>query len=180
MREAYTGLDVIDLDHSFVVNSFTREITSKTPQKKTLVQNDHNSERFTFEVPRFIEGRDLSLCNTVNVYYRNGGKSGVYTVGDVAVCPFTSDTVVCSWLISQNATSNVGSLSFMLKFSHVNDTGVVEYSWGTKTYSEVKIVESIVNSDTIVKEYSDLIAKMKKDIIAELTEYIDNKLTSET
>ena len=80
MSQTYTGLEVIDFDNCFMVDPFTREITSKKPQKNVLIQNDHNSERFTFEVPRFIEGRDISKCNTVRVYYRNGKNNGVYTV----------------------------------------------------------------------------------------------------
>lgn len=154
MSETYTGLDVIDFDHYFVVNAFTREISSKQPQKDILIQNDHNSERFTFEVPRFIEGRDLGLCNTVRVYYRNGRNDGVYKVDDLRVYEFLNDTLLCSWLISQNATSNVGSLAFMLKFANVNNDDLIDYAWSTKTYDQVEVVGSIESSDTFEYGYS--------------------------
>lgn len=156
MSQTYTGLDVIDRDHCFVVDPLTREITSKKPQKEILIKNDHNSERFTFEVPRFIEGRDLSLCNTVNVYYRNGRNTGVYTIDDLKPYEFINDTVICSWLISQNATSYVGSLAFMLKFSQVNDEGVVEYAWGTRTYDKVEIIDDISNPNVFDDENSEM------------------------
>lgn len=152
MSDGYTGLDVIDFDHHFIVDAFTREIMSKKPQKDVLIQNDHNSERFTFEVPRFIEGRDIGLCNLVQVHYRNGRKSGVYTVTDLKTCEFLNDVVLCSWLISQNATSNAGSLSFMLKFAQINDDNVIEYAWNTKAYDQVEVTGSI--DDSTASEYA--------------------------
>ena len=152
MSDTYTGLEVFDCDHRFVVDAFTREITSKKPQKEVLMQNDHNSERFTFEIPRFIEGRDLSKCNLVRVYYRNGNKNSYYTVTDVSVYPFVNDTLICSWLISQNATSNVGPLTFMLKFAQLNDEELIDYAWSTKAYNNVDIISSLEGSS--MSEYA--------------------------
>jgi hypothetical protein len=154
MSDMYTGIDVIDADHWFVVNASTREITSKQPQKNILMQNDHNSERFTFEVPRFIEGRDLGQCNLVRVYYRNGRDTGFYTVTDLGVYPFLNDTLICSWLISRSATANVGALSFMLKFAQLNDDQFIEYAWSTKTYDQVEIIGGIEGSGTMDYEYT--------------------------
>ena len=154
MSDTYAGLDVIDFDHHFVVDPFTREITSKTPQKDFLMQNDHNSERFTFEVPRFVEGRDLSLCNLVRVYYRNGRKNGRYTIADIKVHPFLNEVVFCTWLISQNATSSVGPLSFMLKFAQLSDEELIDYAWSTKTYEKVEVIASIDGSDVSEYDYA--------------------------
>ena len=173
MSRVYTGLEVIDTDHYFVVDSFTREITSKQPQKDILIQNDHNSERFTFEIPRFIEGRDVGLCNVVQVCYTNGKKSGVYTVDDLAIYPFVNDTVICSWLISQNATSVVAPLVFMLRFAQVNGDGTIEYAWSTKTYNNVKIVESLDSVDKFTNEYVDAIQQWKAQVMDETQTYID-------
>ena len=180
MSQTYTGLEIVDGDYYFVVDPLTRSITSKQPQKNVLIQHDHNSERFTFEIPRFIEGQDLSMCNTIRVYYRNGRNTGVYTVDDVIQMPYVNDTLKCSWLISSNATSIVGSLSFMLKFSQVNENNEVEYAWSTKTYDGVQIIESIESTDIAGSEYLDVIEQMKTQIIDELTAYIDSKLPSTT
>lgn len=173
MSYKYTGLEVIDTDHYFVVDSFTREITSKNPQKDLLIQNDHNSERFTFEIPRFIEGRDVGKCNVVQVCYLNGKTSGVYTVDDLDVYPFVNDTLTCSWLISQNATTTVGPLVFMLRFAQVNDDATIEYAWSTQTYDNVKIVESIDSVGAFPKEYVDVIEQWKKQVTEENQAYID-------
>lgn len=143
MSQTYTGLDVIDGDHYFVVDPMTRKITSKQPQKDILMQYDHNSERFTFEIPRFIEGRDISLCNTAQVLYTNGGKSGVYAIDDLVAYPVLNDVAICSWLISQEATSSAGSLSFMLRFAQVTEEDVVEYAWSTQIYDGITVIKSI-------------------------------------
>lgn len=180
MSKTYTGLDVVDRDHYFVVDPFTREISSKNPQKSTLIRNDHNSERFTFEVPRFIEDRDLTMCNTVRVHYRNGKNTGVYTITDVEPYPFVNDTLICSWLISQNATSSAGTLSFMLKFSQVDDEGNVEYAWSTRAYDGVDVISDIEAPDVFESDYFDLIEQMKSQVMAELTDYIDTILANKT
>lgn len=52
------------------INPVTRAIKNASSKKATLMQNDHNSERFTFELPRYIEGYDMSLCNETEVHYR--------------------------------------------------------------------------------------------------------------
>jgi hypothetical protein len=173
MNEKWDGTKVVDTDHHFIVNSFTREITSKNPQKDVLIQNDHNSERFTFEIPRYIEGRDVGKCNVVQVCYTNGRFSGVYTVDDMKVYPFVRDKLTCSWLISQNATKKTGKLSFMLRFAQVNDDATVEYAWSTKTYDNVRILETIDAIDTFEDEYVDAIQQWRNTLESEMKVYVD-------
>lgn len=173
MSETWTGVDVIDTDHHFIVNAFTREITSKNPQKDILIKNDHNSERFTFEIPRYIEGRDVGKCNLVQVCYTNGRFSGVYTVDDLKVYPFVHDVVSCTWLISQNVTRNSGKLSFMLRFAQVNDDATVEYAWSTKTYDNVRVLETIDAIEKFEDEYVDAIQQWKNELEAEMKVYVD-------
>lgn len=73
-------------DKYFQINPITREITNTGSTKKiTLIKGDHNSEVFTFEVPRIIEGHDMSLCNQVTVHFINIGTNkqeseNVYTI----------------------------------------------------------------------------------------------------
>ena len=178
MSETWTGVDVIDTDHHFIVNGFTREITSKNPQKDILIKNDHNSERFTFEIPRYIEGRDVGKCNIVQVCYTNGRFSGVYTVDDVKVYPFVNDVITCTWLISQNVTRNSGKLSFMLRFAQVNDDATVEYAWSTKTYDNVRVLEAIDAIERFEDEYVDAIQQWKNELEAEMKVYVDKTVNT--
>ena len=61
---------VTDSDGIFSIDSRTRVIKNESG-KECVVQYDHNSERFTFILPRIIEGHDMLLCNYVEVNYVN-------------------------------------------------------------------------------------------------------------
>lgn len=177
---------VTDTDIAFKIDPITREITPKNPKKTVLMQNDHNSERFTFEIPRFIEGRDVGKCNVVQVCYINidgrsgGSTTGVYTVDDLEVYPFINDVLTCTWLISQNATSRAGKLTFMLRFAYINDDGTVEYAWSSGTYSEVSIVESLDSDESFNNEYVDVIQQWKIATKEEFMSFIDQMVKAHT
>ena len=49
---------VVDDDKSFIIDSATRTISNPATNKLILIQHDHNSERFTFELDKVIEGHD--------------------------------------------------------------------------------------------------------------------------
>ena len=155
---------VYDTDPYFSINPLTRLIKNETSAKITLIQHDHNSERFTFEIPRFIEEHDMSLCNVVQVHYINiesGNRNqneDVYGVVDLHIDPDDDDKVVCSWLVSGNATKYVGSLNFVVRFSCVTD-GVIEYAWNTAVFSGISVSSGIFNTDIIAEEYSDILAQ---------------------
>lgn len=61
---------IVDNDTNFVIDAQTMAI-STTGEVKPLKQGDHAAERFTFEMPRYIEGHDMSLCNLAEVHYNN-------------------------------------------------------------------------------------------------------------
>lgn len=63
---------VIDNDLHFSINTLTREISNGSKKVK-LMQGDHASEIFTFEIPRYVDGHDMSLCNKIAVHYINVG-----------------------------------------------------------------------------------------------------------
>lgn len=46
---------VLETDTRFKINPITRQIVNESNKKLTLIQGDHNSERFGFEIPRHIE-----------------------------------------------------------------------------------------------------------------------------
>ena len=47
---------VYDTSLHFIIDGNTRLVKNSTEAKVTLVQYDHNSERITFELPRYIDG----------------------------------------------------------------------------------------------------------------------------
>lgn len=158
---------VRDSDTHFIINEITREIKNETLKKVRLVQFDHNSERFTFECPRYIEEHDMSQCNRVEIHYLNidaitkEQKSGLYVVDDLKE---EGEKVLCTWLISRNATSLVGSLNFIIRYLCVND-GVVEYSWNTAIYTGITIADGINVSEMFETEYVDVIEQWKNAVM---------------
>lgn len=146
-----------DCDMHFKIDPITRVIKNVSATKTTVIQYDHNSERFTFELPRYIEGHDMSDCNSVEVHYMNGENNGIYLVDDLQVSPDDEEVVICSWLLSQNVTQNVGSLSFLLRFACLSENDVVDYVWNTAIHTSISVSKGIYNSDTVAEQYTDTI-----------------------
>ena len=164
---------VYDSDTRFSINAITRQVKGDPKQKTVLMQNDHNSERFTFELPRYIEDHDMSLCNQVEVHYLNSSskdkelfRKGLYKVEDLQISPDDTEKVICSWLISQNATQLVGKLSFRLRFKCVEDD-VITYAWHTAINADISISDGINAEETFEMEYVDIIEQWKESIRAE-------------
>ena len=165
---------VYDNDTHFKINPYTRVIEN-TSEKVIIMQNDHNSERFTFEIPRYIDGHDMSLCNKVQVHFNNikadktETTKDVYTVDDLQISPDSEDVVICSWLISQNATKYAGALNFVLRYACLTDT-VIDYQWYTDIHKGITVSESISNNETAATEYFDLLEQWKKELEEEFRE----------
>ena len=154
--------NVYDSDNKFIVDGISRVIKNASTSKTTVMQFDHNSEVFTFEVPRYIEGHDMMLCNRVEVHYLNidtvtkEEKEGIYLVDDLTVSADDENKLTCSWVISQNATGLVGSLNFLLRFICLTDD-VIDYVWNTAIHSGIYVSKGIYNSDIVAEQYIDTI-----------------------
>lgn len=152
---------VYDNDTHFKIDPVTRQIANESG-KVVLMQNDHNSERFTFEIPRYIDGHDMSVCNKVEVHFINlkadktEKNADVYPVEDLQISPDSEDVVICSWLISQNATKYAGSLNFVLRYACLTGD-VIDYQWYTDIHKGISVSESISNTETVATEYSDVL-----------------------
>lgn len=163
--------NVIDSDNRFIINPITRAIKNGS-EKNKLVQGDHNAECFTFEIPRFVDGHDMSLCNKIEIHYTNIStnkeqSAGVYLVSDLAVDEWDDDKVVFSWLISGNATQFAGSLNFLIRF--VCLTGeTIDYAWHTNIYGGITVSDGMNNGEAVIAEYSDVLEAWKAEAIAEI------------
>ncbi len=163
---------VYDTDAHFKIDGVTRTVKSESGTKTMVVQYDHNSERFTFEIPRMIDGHDMSTCNVVQVHYINVDSRdkerqncGVYEVDDLQISPDGDDVVICSWLISANATQFVGNLSFVVRFVCSTD-GNIDYAWNTAVHSNVYVTNGIYNGDAIIEIYPDILEQWYREIMS--------------
>lgn len=147
-----------DSDMHFLIDTTSRSIKNQT-KKTIIVRGDHNSERFTFEMPRIIEGHDMSLCNLVQVHYINASFPDVDKIEDLTVYEEDDTLVVFSWQITENATQFDGNLSFAIHFYCIADNGTVDYSYRTIAYKEITVADTIDNAEAIKKEYPNILAE---------------------
>lgn len=163
---------VVDSDSRFVINSTTREI-STTSDKLELIQGDHQSERITFEIPKIVEGHDMSLSDRIEVHYinidrrTNATSRDVYIIDDASV---DGDKLTFSWLISGNATKYYGRLNFIILFECLDPDGNYTYKWNTEICKLLTIGEGISNTSAVIEDHSDILEKFKKEILEEAGE----------
>jgi hypothetical protein len=163
--------NILDDDKRFVIEPKARAIIPPADIPK-LMRGDHNSQRFTFELPCLIEGHDMLSCDRVEVHYTNTSFNNVEKSEDVY---FVSDlkkdeekgVAVFSWLISGNATKYAGTLSFRISFLCL-DEEVVEYAWHTdECTTDVK--KGANNSKTVYNAISDVLAAWEATAVKNVT-----------
>lgn len=146
---------VYDTDTRFTVDPITRQAKNDGMKKVSIVRDDHDSEVFTFELPRYVEGHDMATCNRVEVHYLNTHSTtketstGIYVAPDFRVSETSEDLVVFSWTISCNATKFPGSLAFSLHYACVDDTtDALQYWWSSAINTSITVLDSINNKVT--------------------------------
>ena len=160
-----------DSDNHFVIDPITMEIINNSA-KHTLQQGDHNSEIYTFELPKVIEGHDMTQCNLVQVHYTNTGSDrtskseDVHKITDMAVSEDDPNTLVCSWTIHGNATKYAGTLSFRIRFACIESDGTYSYKKHTGTYKDITISAGDDNAKSIEEDHSDALADIENRIAA--------------
>lgn len=143
----------------FIINTITRAITT-TNRKLVMMQYDNKSERYTFEIDRFIDGHDLMNCNRVKIHFINinsnkrDSNEGMYPVEDMKIDPSNENKVIFTWLISNEATLYSGTLSFLVSFECVDGDKLL-YRWSSSIYDSIRIVSGMDNSEATFETYSD-------------------------
>lgn len=165
----YTNITnrVTDSDTVFIIDPITRKIEA-TSDKLQLMQYDHDSEMYTFQVPRCIEGYDVSLCNKIEILYSNIDRKtkesfdDIYRITDVSV---DEELVTFEWLVSGFATRFAGSLNFLIRFAFAEEDSTYSYLWHTDIFKGITILEGMNNSEAIVKQNPDVIDALQKDVV---------------
>ena len=175
---------IVDSDAFFEIDPITRSIKNLTPSKISVMQNDHNSERFTFSIPRYVEGHDMSTSDKVEVHYININSAtkeqstGIYEMPDLKIDSDDTEKVTCSWLLSCNATKYAGKLSFLVRFVCL-DGDEIEYAWNTAVFEGISVGQGLNVSDEILEEYVDIIEAWKTELQAEINGWIDDSVAEQ-
>lgn len=167
---------LVNADALCEIDIHTRKITRKS-KKSEFQQYDHNSERIGFTMERMNDGHDMSQCDRVAIKYLNVRQDDMYIVDDVSVSD-DGKHVIFTWLVSANATQEVGSLAFLVNFRCWNDEGEITYNWSTHPCSTYSILKGVPSMDSNPKEQYDFWAKYKGlvDGVIEDTENVGAKL----
>lgn len=161
---------VHDSDAHFTIDPVTRAIKNESG-KVTVIQHDHNSERFTFSIQKQVEEHDMSACNRVEIHYINidatdktKKATGMYEADDLKTSSDDSGKVTFSWLLSRNATQYAGSLNFLIRFACITD-GVEEYAWNTAIFQGITVGSGMYyGGEEVIEPYFDIIAQWKNDL----------------
>ena len=152
--------DIVDSDPHFVIDPLTRKIIKHT-EKSILILGDHNSERFTFELPRYIQGHDMTLCNEITLNYLDGTKPGVYEIDDLTASD--DETVTMTWLISSNVTQEIGKIHFGITFECIRE-GKVTYKWQTDINSDLSVTDGLNNTNTVIAKNEDILEQWRQKL----------------
>lgn len=161
---------VSDRNARFVINSVTRSIITPKASTKVLMQNDHNSEIFSFEMDRTIEGHDMSECNKVEIHYTNrdttsrSASEGVYEVLDFKVSETDDTKVTFSWLVSGNVTKYAGPLAFLVLFA-CTDGEEITYRWYTGINDDFSITTGMNHEAIVVEACPDILGQWRSLLI---------------
>lgn len=170
--------NLLDDDPHFTIEPDSRSIVYLSSDKLILVHNDHNSEKYTFEIPRMVDGHDMYACTSIQIHYTNIDAintdqrySDYHEVEDKVntIDASGNDIVSFSWTIADYATQYVGTLSFAIKFVCKNSRGKIEYSWGTTPFTGVTVSSTI---DAIDDEFIERNAEIIDRWYAEITSSI--------
>ena len=165
-----------DTDKHFIIDPVTRAITNANAAKNKLIQFDHNSEIFTFEIPQYVDGHDMNKCDKVEIHYINidgktkeqskdlfNAKAAANTDSDL-VFNIEGEKLLFCWKISGNATKYAGSLNFLVCFSCIDDAGVITYKWHTDIFKGIIISDGLSNTEAVAEQYSDVLEQWKKEL----------------
>lgn len=175
---------IFDTETHFKIDPATRSITNASNSNNILVQNDHNSERFTFDMPRYVDGHDMLESTVVRIHYRNVSSNGlsrnndIYSPDDVGLLEDDENTIAFTWLLSSATTQYIGNLHFSIEFLCV-DGEKVEYSWNTGVYKDITVIESIHNTEEAAAEMNDALSVIANQIKSELGDYDGIKFTDD-
>lgn len=150
---------IVDADSHFTINTTTRAISNGSNKKLTIMQYDHNSERYSFDIDRIIEGHDLTDCNRVQIHFINIGSNkdkhpGLYLVDDVQVMSTDDSKITFTWLVSQDATMLAGALGFLISFECVEGDKVL-YRWSSSVFKTIEVTSGMDNDNTVIEMYAD-------------------------
>ena len=160
--------NITGTDKRFYIDPITRAVITDSDNVNPI-QYDNNSVRFAFEVPRFVGGHDMALCDRIEIHYINFASAtekseDVYLVDDISVDEWAEDRASFTWLLSANATKYAGPLDFLIRFICLDGDTVI-YAWHTDICKDISVCDGINNSAAAIEMSSDVLEAWRKEVL---------------
>lgn len=171
--------NIVDSGSHFVIDPLLRTITS-VAEEVVLVEGDHNSERYTFEIPRMVEGHDMSLSDRIEIHYDNIAKNKKDVVEGLCIAngiTVKDDTLEFGWLVTENVTKFAGTTQFWINFICLDKDDNIIYSWGTEVYKSIRILPNNDNTESVIAKFPDVLSQWKEEILSSIDVIGESRIT---
>lgn len=182
-----------DTTTRLLINPITKTIIPKYRHQKAVyvAKGDHNSVQIIFELPRYVNGYDMSdEKNLIHIHFVNLSEDGENYSKGVAEAisrEIEDDKLSFAWLVDDRATKYAGVVSVGISVKQYDDIdGQVQkkYSWSTTPYGKTVVWDSHDNTaEAVEREYDYLVATVNtlvtlslQNKLSEAEMNIDNKV----
>lgn len=130
---------------------FTLDIdkTVNVSKKKITITKESNARFFSFEMPRYSDGYDLTSFPTIQFYYVNAkGTSGRSVAVNVSC---STDAIRFGWLLDAAVTAVPGKLMFEVQVLGTTEEGK-PYVWRSVPCDVLYVAESLSSDEEVVPD----------------------------
>ena len=165
MSEAYDLLNSLaetqtSTDRTLVVDHDTRTIVIPDVVSNLGVENDDETLRLDFKVPRFLGETDLSTFSIRINYINAEQEEDTYTVNSPIV---TDNYIRFSWLVGPIATACRGNTKFNICMRTFKSDGTVDREYNT-TPATLPVLEGLETDEGYIDGYIDVLEQWRKEL----------------
>lgn len=187
-------MSIQDATIRLVIDPITRTIKPKYRNAKSIyiAKGDHNSVVIAFEVPKNVDGNNMSEQDVIHIHYANVGKNGETSKGvsEAFEKIVEDDTLIFGWRIPKRATRYAGVVSIGITFEgYENIDGEAQevYSWSTAPFGKTIVRDSMdCDMEAVDGEYDYLVTTcnaivseaIKKNFSDEISTALNEALAS--
>lgn len=148
-------------ENPHIVIDKDRNIILPERYKVIAAQGDHNMATYTFDCPRFSDGRDMSKMVVYINYIRSDGETGSYPADNVSIDAQDNNLMHFEWTPLLPATLEHGAFAFLVCVCRTEPDGNMKNHWSTRLCKDATISEGMdCHQNTIIDMYPDVITRI--------------------
>lgn len=163
-----------DTEKRLLVDPVAKTIVLKYRNQKAiaLAKGDKNSVRIIFELPRYIDGYDMSgETNVIQIHYANLSIDKKHQSKGFSVAvsrEIEENKLSVAWLVPKTATLYAGVVSVGItveRYETVNGKAEEVYSWSTLPFGKIIVGDSLDNTAEVVERDYDYLVEACNSIV---------------